>query len=108
MLDIRNGQVDLHPLSFGVGKGRITTMVELMPQEAGTHAKADIQFQSVDVSRLMAATHAFQGAGSISGTGTIDAVGNSLAQMLGNGRGGFKLAMTGGDLSSLLVDLSGL
>jgi len=56
----------------------------------------------------MAATHAFEGAGSISGSGSIDAVGNSMAQMLGTGRGGFRLAMTGGDLSALLVDLSGL
>jgi AsmA family protein len=107
-LDIRNGQVDLHPLIFGVGKGRIAATVTLTPQDTGTHAKADLQFQHVDVSRLMAATHAFQGAGSISGNGSIDAVGNSLAQMLGTGRGGFKLAMTGGDLSALLVDLSGL
>lgn len=34
--------------------------------------------------------------------------GNSLAQMLGNGDGGLRLLMTGGDLSALLVDLSGL
>ena len=107
-LDIKDGQVTLHPLSFGVGKGRIATSVELTPQDGGTHAKADIEFQRVDVSRLMAATHAFQGAGAISGSGTIDAVGNSLAQMLDNGHGGLKLAMVGGDLSAVLVDLSGL
>jgi AsmA family protein len=107
-LDIKDGQVILHPLSFGVGKGRIATSVELTPQDGGTHAKADIEFQRVDVSRLMAATHAFKGAGAISGSGTVDAVGNSLAQMLDNGRGGLKLAMVGGDLSAVLVDLSGL
>ena len=107
-LDIKDGQVSLHPLNFGVGRGHIATSVELTPQEGGTRAKADIQFQRVDVSRLMAATHAFQGAGSISGSGTIDAVGNSLAQMLDNGRGALKLAMVGGNLSAVLVDLSGL
>jgi uncharacterized protein involved in outer membrane biogenesis len=72
-LDIKDGQVTLHPLSFGVGKGRIATSVELAPQDGGTHAKADIEFQRVDVSRLMAATR-LQGAGAISGSGTIDAV----------------------------------
>jgi uncharacterized protein involved in outer membrane biogenesis len=107
-LDIKDGQVTLHPLSFGVGRGRITTTAELTPQQGGTHAKADIEFQRVDVSRLMAATHTFEGAGAISGSGTIDAVGNSLAQMLDNGHGGVKLAMLGGDLSAILVDLSGL
>ena len=108
MLDIDNGRVDLHPLSFGVGKGRISASIVLTPEDAGPHAKADIQFQSVDVSRLMAATHAFQGAGAISGAGTVDATGHSLAQMLETGRGGLKLAMTGGDLSAILVNLSGL
>jgi uncharacterized protein involved in outer membrane biogenesis len=107
-LDIKDGQVSLHPLSFGVGKGRIASAIELTPRDGATHAKADIEFQQVDVSRLMAATHAYQGAGAISGSGTIDAVGNSLAQMLDNGRGGVKLAMVGGDLSAVLVDLSGL
>jgi uncharacterized protein involved in outer membrane biogenesis len=107
-LDISDGKVSLHPLNFGVGRGRIATTVELIPQNDGTHAKADIEFQRVDVSRLMAATHAFQGAGAISGSGSIDAVGNSLAQMLANGRGGLKLAMVGGDLNAMLVDLSGL
>jgi AsmA family protein len=107
-LDIKDGQVTLHPLSFGVGKGHIVTSAELTPRVDGTHARADIEFQRVDVSRLMAAIHTFQGAGAISGFGTIDAVGNSLAQMLDNGHGAVRLAMVGGDLSALLVDLSGL
>src|SRR5262249_41242872 len=107
-LDIKDGQVTLHPLSFGVGTGRIVTSLELTPQDSGTHAKANMEFQRVDVSRLMAATHAYQGAGAISGSGSIDAVGNSLAQILDNGSGAVKLAMVGGNLSAVLVDLSGL
>ena len=51
-LDIKDGQVTLHPLSFGVGKGRIATSIELTPQDNATHARADIEFQRVDVSRL--------------------------------------------------------
>ena len=72
------------------------------------HAKADIDFDRVDVSKLMAATHTFGGAGTVSGTGTIDTTGNSMATFMGNGNGGIRLGMVGGDLSSLLVDLSGL
>jgi AsmA family protein len=107
-LDIVNGQVKLHPVTFGVGSGRIKGNIALGTQDPLPHAKADIEFQSVDVSRLMAATHLFEGAGTISGTGQIDATGNSLAQMLGNGNGAVRLGMVGGDLSALLVDLSGL
>lgn len=56
----------------------------------------------------MAATHTFQGAGTISGIGAIDASGDSLASLMANGNGGMKMAMAGGDVSALLVDLSGL
>jgi AsmA family protein len=107
-LDIVDGQVSLHPLNFGVGTGRINGDIGLTPQGDQTHARADIAFQQVDVSRLMAATHAFQGVGTISGSARIDGTGNSIAQMLENGAGDLKLAMVGGDLSAVLVDLSGL
>ena len=64
--------------------------------------------QNLDVSRMMAATHTFEGAGSVSGVGAIDATGNSLASLLGNGNGEMKMAMAGGDLSAVLIDLTGL
>jgi uncharacterized protein involved in outer membrane biogenesis len=108
-LDINNGAVSLHPLSFGVGPGSIRGNITLTPQNNRTvHAKADIDVRRVDVGRLMESTHVFHGAGTISGTGAIDTTGASLAAMLGNGNGGLRLGMVGGDLSSLLIDLSGL
>ncbi|MBV9251925.1 MAG: AsmA family protein [Acetobacteraceae bacterium] len=108
-LDIENGRINIHPVSFGVGSGQIKMDVELTPMPDNVlRAKADLEFQRLDVSRMMAATHAFHGAGTISGTGNIDATGNSMAQLLANGNGGIRLGMAGGDLSALLVDLSGL
>src|SRR5947207_4171390 len=71
-------------------------------------AKGAVDFEHVDVARLMAATHMFGGAGAIGGHMDIVTSGNSMAQMLGNGDGGLRLLMIGGDLSALLVDLSGL
>ena len=108
VLDVVNGQGRLHPLSFGVGSGQIKATVLLAPRDNLLHAKGDIDFQRISVSRLMAATHLFHGAGTISGSAEIDTVGNSVGAMLGNGNGGVRLGMVGGDLSSLLVDLSGL
>jgi AsmA family protein len=109
VLDISDGAVTLHPISFGVGAGSIRGDVTLTPEKNSVmHAKANIDFDRVDVARLMAATHTFGGAGTVSGSGTIDSVGNSMAALLGNGNGGVRLGMVGGDLSSLLVDLSGL
>jgi AsmA family protein len=70
--------------------------------------KADIHFDQVDVTRLMAATHAFNGAGAIGGRADIDSTGNSVATFLGDGNGGLAVYMSGGNLSALLIDLSGL
>jgi AsmA family protein len=107
-LSIVNGKVALEPISFGVGRGRIAATVALDGTSDVISAKAAVDFEHVDVARLMAATHMFGGAGAIGGHADIVTSGNSLAQMLGNGNGGARLLMIGGDLSALLVDLSGL
>jgi AsmA family protein len=108
-LDVTNGAVDLHPIRFGVGSGSINGDIVLTPESNKLlHARADFHFDRVDVSRLMAATHMFGGAGTVSGTASINTVGNSMATFLGNGNGGVALGMVGGNLSALLVNLSGL
>ncbi|HYZ23017.1 MAG TPA: AsmA family protein [Rhodopila sp.] len=108
-LDMVGGRIKLHPISFGVGKGRLIGNMDLTPEaEDRVHAKMDLRMQNLDVSRMMAATHTFEGAGAVSGVGAIDATGNSVASLLGHGNGEVKMAMAGGDLSALLVDLTGL
>ncbi len=108
-LDIVNGEVSLHPLSFGIGRGKISSQISLAQRGNGVAAKADVDFQRVDVSKLMAATGAGEGAGAIGGRAKIEGTGDSLAQILGGGNGELKLFMgAGGNLSALLVDISGL
>jgi uncharacterized protein involved in outer membrane biogenesis len=107
-LSIVGGKVALEPISFGVGRGRIAGTAALDGTGDVIRAKTAVDFERVDVARLMAATHLFGGAGAIGGHMEIVSSGNSLAQLLGNGDGELRLLMTGGDLSALLVDLSGL
>jgi uncharacterized protein involved in outer membrane biogenesis len=108
-LDAVGRRVTLHPVSFAVGKGQLLANVDLTPESAKTvRAKVDLRMQNLDVSRMMAATHTFEGAGSVSGVGAIDATGNSLASLMANGNGEVKMAMAGGDLSAVLIDLTGL
>ena len=109
VMDVVGGRITVHPMSFGVGKGRLSATAEVMPQSGeNIRAKIDLRLDKLDVSHLMATSRASQGTGSISGAGAIDATGNSVAGLLANGNGGVKMAMVGGDLSALLVDLSGL
>nr|WP_294529651.1 AsmA family protein [uncultured Rhodopila sp.] len=108
-LDVVNGRIAVHPVTFGIGKGRLVSNIDLTPTSGKTlHARADLRMQNLDVSRMMAATHTFQGAGSVSGVGAIDSTGDSLASLVGNGNGQIKMAMAGGNLSAVLVDLTGL
>ena len=108
-LDIVNGAVTLKPLSVGVGRGQISADIALSEKANQLHAQATISFVRVDVEKLLAATGLAHGAGSIGGRAVIEGTGRSLAEILGGGNGELKLYMAkGGDLSALLVDLSGL
>jgi uncharacterized protein involved in outer membrane biogenesis len=107
--DVVGGHITVHPLSFGVGKGRLIADIDLTPTSGKeVHAKVDLRMKNLDVSRLMAATHTFHGAGSVSGVGAIDATGDSLASLMAHGNGEVKMAMAGGNLSAVLIDLTGL
>lgn len=108
-LDIVNGAVSLAPLSFGIGHGQIVSHIQLSQQGAGLHAKAQVDFQRVELDKLLSATGVARGAGSIGGRAVIDGTGRSMAEILARGNGELKLYMgRGGNVSALLVDLSGL
>ena len=107
-IDIENGNIKVHPLSFAVGTGQITTQIDLQP--VGKSLKGDfaVEFQRVDLGRLLSSTHLVNGAGTMSGSAKLVSEGDSLASLLANGSGGLKLGMSGGNLSALLVDVAGL
>ena len=109
-LDIVDGRIELHPLDFVVGSGDIASTILLAPGANDlVHAKGDVAFRHIEVSRLMQATHTFKGAGLLGGQARIDTVGNSLASMMRQGNGELKLVLvSAGDVSALLVDLAGL
>ncbi len=108
-LDIVNGNIALHPLSFGIGGGRVASQIALSPAAAGLHTKADVDFQRIPLDRLLVSTGVARGAGAIGGKLVLEGAGRSLAQILGHANGELKLYMGhGGDVSALLVDLAGL
>jgi uncharacterized protein involved in outer membrane biogenesis len=109
-LDVVDGRITLHPLDFGVGDGQIASTIDLDPGPHDiVHANAKIDFREINISRLMQATHTFHGQGIIGGEAEIDTNGNSLASMMGQGNGELKLSLvSGGNLSALLIDLTGL
>ena len=107
-LDIEDGTIRLHPVQFGVGQGRVGGDFVLVPQENGAlHAKGELELRRVDISRLMRAAGA-GGAGTLGGVGRIEGTGRSVSELLGNSDGALTVVTVGGQVSALLVDLSGL
>lgn len=107
--DIVNGAVKLHPLSFGIGGGKIASAIALDEAKGGLHARTDVTFDHIPVDKLLTSGGLGRGAGAISGRAVLEGTGRSLAGILGHGSGEVKLYMGhGGNVSALLVDLSGL
>lgn len=108
-LDIVDGAVKVSPLKFGIGRGAITSSIELTPSGEEGRVQATIDFQRIDLDKLLAASGVARGAGTIAGKAVIDGTGKSVAEILGRGNGELKLYMgRGGNVSALLVNLSGL
>jgi uncharacterized protein involved in outer membrane biogenesis len=109
-MDVADGRITLHPLDFAVGKGEVASNIDLDPGPHGIiSTKANIRFHNINLSRVLQATHTFHGEGILGGEARIDANGNSLASMMGQSNGEVKLILLGGgNLSALLVDITGL
>lgn len=105
---IQDGRIILTPLSFGIGKGQILANVSLDAREKEMQTRGDIDFQKLDLHRILSSTGPFEGKGTIAGKADIRTTGNSVAEMAANGDGNLKLFMEGGNLSALLVNLAGL
>lgn len=107
-LVLQDGFIEVKPLKLGVGQGSILANLQLDGRKDVVHTVADIDFRKLDFSRIVEKMSVFKGAGTVGGNARLDARGNSVAAMLGNGDGELRLFMTGGDISALLVNLAGL
>lgn len=106
--DIVDGAVSLHPVSFGIGQGKLAVSGTLTPVESGgVRAKLDIELRRADLSRLLGAAGA-GGAGTLGGVARIEGSGKTVSEILARGNGEATVVTVGGNVSSLLVDLSGL
>ena len=70
---------------------------------------ADVKAERVNVSRLLASAGLGSGEGILDGTAKLKGRGASMSTILAHGDGALRIVMpTGGNINSLLVDLSGI
>jgi hypothetical protein len=108
-MDVEDGVAAVRQLSFGIGRGRLSGDLRLIPRaDEALEAHANIRFERVDVARLLWASGRYQGNGALNGTVRVGGTGRSIAEILAGADGAASLWMLGGDLNSLLADLAGL
>jgi hypothetical protein len=108
-LDIDNGYIRLSPLRLGIGGGALSGTVDLNPVGEQIDASADVTLEHINIANLLAAAGVQGGQGSLDGTAKVTGRGASLAAILAHGDGTFHAVMpSGGNISTLLVDLLGI
>ena len=107
-LDIVDGHIALTNVAVTVGKGEITATINLTPAGDSFRTKATADFNRLDLGRLLNAADFVKGGGEVRGRANIESTGSSLSAILGNGNGALTLFTAGGNVSALVVDLSGL
>jgi uncharacterized protein involved in outer membrane biogenesis len=108
-LDIDAGRIRLSRLRLEIGRGSLSGNIDLTPEGNEFVADADLTAENVDISRLLASAGLGSGEGRLDGTAKLKGRGASMSSILAHGDGEIRAVMPkGGNINSLLVDLSGV
>ena len=111
-LKLKGGLLTLDPLEFGVAEGTIAGTLVLDGRKDKPRVTSDLTLRGLSLKPFFATTDlsdmANLTAGRFGGRVKLAGDGRSLAEVLGNSSGETTVAMTGGSLSPLLVELIGL
>lgn len=111
-LQLKDGQLDIHPLRFHVAQGDVDLDLAYTPftQEGPPHLQGDIDVRHVDLHQLLGGATMPQAvkrtAGIAGGFAKIDTTGTSIAEFLGRMNGDAGLFMENGQISDLLQELA--
>ena len=100
---LRNADLRLQPLKFGLAGGSISSTIHLEGDKKPMQGRADIQARRLKLKELMPKT-----LGEMNGDAELRGSGNSVAALLGNSNGNLKLLMNDGLISRNLMEIVGL
>ncbi|MEC5387864.1 AsmA family protein [Uliginosibacterium sp. H3] len=103
------GKLTLTPLKLGVADGDIVAQISLDGSQNPIAVDADISVSHAKLSQLFPTTEIMkQSDGAIGAKVHLVGRGNSVADMLATSRGSAQFAMSGGTVSSLMIEAVGL
>ena len=107
-LFIQDGTLKLAPLDFKTAGGHLVTVITM--DGSGPHivTHADITAKRLHLDQLFPAAKLPASQGIIGGRAKLDAIGDSVSQMMGTANGEAALIMDGGNISEMVLRLSNL
>lgn len=106
---LKNADLRLQPLKFGMAGGTISSNIHLEGDKKPMQGRAEIQARRLKLKELMPDVELMQKTlGEMNGDADIRGVGNSVAALLGSGNGNLKLLMNDGLISRNLMEILGL
>ncbi|HTN26384.1 MAG TPA: AsmA family protein [Burkholderiales bacterium] len=108
-LYLANGVLKLNPLRFGIASGALDSTVTLDAHQDPIRTKADVRLKNARINQLFPTVKLMKDSDGVIGASVqLSGSGNSVAAMLGSASGELGVAMTGGELSNLMIELVGL
>ena len=106
---LKNADLRLQPLKFGMAGGTISSNIHLEGDKKPMQGRAEIQARRLKLKELMPDVELMQKTlGEMNGDADIRGTGNSVAALLGSGNGNLKLLMNDGLVSRNLMEILGL
>lgn len=108
-VDLKNGVLRVQPLELGVAGGTIRSSVELDGRASPLRAASETSFSGLQLPKLFPTVKQLRNAaGAMHGRAKLDMRGSSIAGLMGSADGRFSLAVNGGRISNLALELVGL
>lgn len=108
-LKLKNGDLRLDPLRFGMAGGTINSTIHLEGDKTPLQGRADLHARGLKLRQLFPDVQAMQSAlGQLNGDATLSGRGNSVADLLATSNGELKLLMNDGLISRSLMEIVGL
>ncbi len=108
-LKLNNGKLSLNPLNFGVAGGQINSQLEMNSQSKPMRASIDAQFKKLQLNKLFPKIQLTKTSiGHIGGSAKLAGEGASFAKLMATSDGRIGVAMSGGQVSALLVEIIGI
>ncbi|KGT95056.1 hypothetical protein NG99_05305 [Erwinia typographi] len=108
-LVLKNGDLLLDPLRFGVAGGSLNSTIHMEGDRTPMRARADLHARKLKLKQLLPDVQAMQSSmGEMNGDASLSGTGNSVADILATSNGDLKMLMNDGVISRSLMEIVGL